>query len=47
MIVAKRGIKHQGLKGKKIGLEVGLVEHLMLDKALEEERHEEVRTSRS
>ncbi len=36
MIVAKRGIKDiKGLKGKKIGLEVGLVEHLMLDKALE------------
>ena len=36
MIVAKRGIKDvKSLKGKKIGLEVGLVEHLMLDKALE------------
>ena len=36
MIVAKRGIKSiKELKGKKIGLEVGLVEHLMLDKALE------------
>jgi NitT/TauT family transport system substrate-binding protein len=36
MIVAKRGIKDvKALKGKKIGLEVGLVEHLMLDKALE------------
>ena len=36
MIVARRGIKDlKGLKGKKIGLEVGLVEHLMLDKALE------------
>src|SRR5882672_8477387 len=36
MIVAKRGIKDmKGLKGKKIGLEVGLVEHLMLTKALE------------
>jgi NitT/TauT family transport system substrate-binding protein len=36
MIVAKRGIKDiKGLKGKKIGLEIGLVEHLMLDKALE------------
>jgi NitT/TauT family transport system substrate-binding protein len=36
MIVAKRGIKDvKGLKGKKVGLEVGLVEHLMLDKALE------------
>ena len=35
MIVAKRGIKDvKGLKGKKIGLEVGLVEHLMLDQAL-------------
>jgi NitT/TauT family transport system substrate-binding protein len=36
MIVAKRGIKDiKGLKGKKVGLEVGLVEHLMLDRALE------------
>jgi len=36
MIVAKRGIKDlKGLKGKKVGLEVGLVEHLMLDKALQ------------
>jgi NitT/TauT family transport system substrate-binding protein len=36
MIVAKRGIPDlKALKGKKIGLEVGLVEHLMLDKALE------------
>lgn len=36
MIVAKRGIKDvKGLKGKKIGLEIGLVEHLMLDTALE------------
>ncbi|HVR61041.1 MAG TPA: ABC transporter substrate-binding protein [Polyangia bacterium] len=36
MIVAKRGIASvKELKGKKIGLEVGLVEHLMLDKALE------------
>ena len=36
MIVAKRGINSvKELKGKKIGLEVGLVEHLMLDKALE------------
>src|SRR5450432_575043 len=36
MIVAKRGIKSvKELKDKKIGLEVGLVEHLMLDKALE------------
>src|SRR5450432_2231206 len=36
MIVAKRGIKSvKDLKDKKIGLEVGLVEHLMLDKALE------------
>jgi NitT/TauT family transport system substrate-binding protein len=35
MIVAKRGIKDiKSLKGKKIGLEVGLVEHLMLDEAL-------------
>lgn len=35
MIVAKPGIKSlQDLKGKKIGLEVGLVEHLMLLNAL-------------
>jgi NitT/TauT family transport system substrate-binding protein len=35
MIVAKRGLKDiKALKGKKIGLEVGLVEHLMLDEAL-------------
>ena len=36
MIVAKRGIGSiKALKGKKVGLEVGLVEHLMLTKALE------------
>jgi NitT/TauT family transport system substrate-binding protein len=36
MIVARPGIAGiKGLKGKKIGLEIGLVEHLMLDKALE------------
>ncbi|HEY6559653.1 MAG TPA: ABC transporter substrate-binding protein, partial [Polyangiaceae bacterium] len=36
MIVAKPGIKDlKGLKGKKIGLEVGLVEHLLLLKGLE------------
>jgi NitT/TauT family transport system substrate-binding protein len=36
MIVARRGINDiKALKGKKIGLEVGLVEHLMLDKVLE------------
>lgn len=36
MIVAKRGVESlKALKGKKIGLEVGLVEHLMLDRALE------------
>ncbi len=36
MIVAKPGITSiQGLKGKKIGLELGLVEHLLLLKALE------------
>jgi NitT/TauT family transport system substrate-binding protein len=36
MIVAKPGISSlKGLKGKKVGLEVGLVEHLMLTKALE------------
>ena len=35
MIVAKPGIKSvKDLKGKKIGLEVGLVEHLMLLNAL-------------
>src|SRR6267142_1006392 len=35
MIVAKRGIKDvKGLKGKKVGLEFGLVENLMLDTAL-------------
>jgi NitT/TauT family transport system substrate-binding protein len=36
MIVAKKGINTlKALKGKKVGLEVGLVEHLMLTKALE------------
>ncbi len=36
MIVAKKGIANlKALKGKKVGLEVGLVEHLMLTKALE------------
>ena len=36
MIVAKKGIKSlKELKGKKIGLEIGLVEHLMLLKGLE------------
>jgi NitT/TauT family transport system substrate-binding protein len=36
MIVAKKGISSlKQLKGKKVGLEVGLVEHLMLTKALE------------
>jgi NitT/TauT family transport system substrate-binding protein len=36
MIVAKKGIGGlKSLKGKKVGLEVGLVEHLMLTKALE------------
>ncbi len=36
MIVAKKGISSvKALKGKKVGLEVGLVEHLMLTKALE------------
>jgi len=36
MIVAKKGIGSiKALKGKKIGLETGLVEHLMLTKALE------------
>ena len=36
MIVAKAGIADvKGLKGKKIGLELGLVEHLLLLKALE------------
>lgn len=36
MIVAKPGIKSmKDLKGKKIGIEVGFVEHLMLLKALE------------
>src|SRR5262249_29065656 len=36
MIVARRGIANlKALKGKKVGLEVGLVEHLMLTKALE------------
>ena len=36
MIVAKPGIESvKDLKGKKIGIEVGLVEHLMLLKALE------------
>jgi NitT/TauT family transport system substrate-binding protein len=36
MIVAKKGINSiKQLKGKKVGLEVGLVEHLMLTKALE------------
>ena len=36
MIVAKKGIANvKALRGKKIGLETGLVEHLMLTKALE------------
>ncbi len=36
MIVAKKGIPTlQALKGKKIGLEIGLVEHLLLAKGLE------------
>ena len=36
MIVAKPGIDSiKALKGKKVGLEIGLVEHLMLTKALE------------
>ena len=36
MIVAKKGITSlKGLKGKKVGLEIGLVEHLMLQKGLE------------
>lgn len=36
MIVAKKGIASvKALKGKKVGLEIGLVEHLMLTKALE------------
>lgn len=36
MIVARPGIKDlKGLKGKKVGLEVGLVEHLLLLKGLE------------
>src|SRR5437762_7455893 len=36
MIVAKKGINNiKALKGKTVGLETGLVEHLMLTKALE------------
>jgi NitT/TauT family transport system substrate-binding protein len=36
MIVARPGIKDlKGLKGKKVGLEIGLVEHLLLLKGLE------------
>jgi NitT/TauT family transport system substrate-binding protein len=36
MIVAKKGIASlKGLKGKKVGLEIGLVEHLLLLKGLE------------
>jgi NitT/TauT family transport system substrate-binding protein len=36
MIVAKKGIANlKALKGKKVGLETGLVEHLMLTKGLE------------
>jgi NitT/TauT family transport system substrate-binding protein len=36
MIIAKKGITSiKGLKGKKVGLEIGLVEHLMLQKGLE------------
>ena len=36
MIVAKKGVTSiKALKGKKVGLETGLVEHLMLTKALE------------
>ena len=44
MIVAKKGIDSiKGLKGKKVGLEIGLVEHLMLDQGAGEERAEETR----
>jgi ABC-type nitrate/sulfonate/bicarbonate transport system substrate-binding protein len=36
MIIAKPGINSmKGLKGKKIGLEIGLVDHLLLQKGLE------------
>jgi NitT/TauT family transport system substrate-binding protein len=38
MIVAKKGIPSlKALKGKKVGLEIGLVEHLLLLKGLEKE----------
>ncbi|HLN26507.1 MAG TPA: ABC transporter substrate-binding protein [Gemmataceae bacterium] len=35
MIIAKKGIESiKGLKGKKVGLELNVVEHILLDKAL-------------
>ena len=41
MIVGKPGIKSlKDLKGKKVGLEVGFVEHLLLLNGLQEGRHE-------
>ena len=44
MIVAKPGIKQlKALKGKKVGLEVGLVEHLLLTQGAGEERAEDSR----
>ena len=44
MIVGKPGIKTlKDLKGKKIGIEVGLVEHLLLLNGLQERRHERKR----
>ena len=46
MIVAKPGIDSlKELKGKKVGLEIGLVEHLMLPKALEKTGLKESATS--
>ena len=46
MIVAKPGIDSiKELKGKKIGLEIGLVEHLLLLKALEKNGLKESATS--
>ena len=41
MIVGKPGVKTLAeLKGKKVGIEVGLVEHLLLDQRPRKDRHE-------
>ena len=40
-VIAKPGIKDiKALKGKKVGVEVGLVDHLLLLRCLQEARHE-------